>query len=123
MSPKGGWLAMAWLLTGASLTHASSPPQIAKPLTADYLVYSGTLADQRPATQADRKLAIDITAQAAKEIFDAIGPDAGITCSGERGERLRRKKNLWCMYRPDSGYRCFIGIDLRTGMSIPGGSC
>ncbi len=99
---------------------SAAPP---KKLTAEYTIYSGELGDEQAATKTDRKLAVEISGNAAKEIFNSIYPDAKVTCGNEKGERLRGKKNLWCIYQPSDGYRCFLGFDLRTGDSIPGGSC
>ena len=94
-----------------------------KPLRATYSIYSGELGEREAPTKIDRKLAIKVTGQAAKEIFDSIYPDANVTCSSEKGERLRSKQNLWCIYQPSSGYRCYFGFNLRTGASIAGGDC
>jgi hypothetical protein len=107
-------------------SHAQEKPVYpapAKPLKAEYTIYSGGLGDEQPPTKDERKLAIEISGQGAKEIFDSLYPDAKVTCSGEKGERLRRKGHVWCAFSPASGYRCFIGFDLRTGESIAGGSC
>lgn len=96
-----------------------------KPLKdASYLVYSGESGDRKPPTITDRKLAIAIRGQAAREIFDSIGPDVkGVGCSAEDGERMRRKGEVWCSYLPTDGYMCFLGFDLKTGEPYPGGSC
>lgn len=99
-------------------------PAPAKPLTAEYTIYSGSLGDEQAPTKTDRKLAVEITGEAAKEIFESLYPDVqGVSCSEEKGERLRRKGRVWCAYSPSGGYRCFLGINLRTGESIAGGSC
>jgi len=99
-------------------------PAPSKPLkAAEYTIYSGELGNEQAPTKDDRKLAIEISGQAAKEIFDSIYPDAKVTCSGEKGERLRRKGNIWCSFHANEGYRCFLGYNLRTGQSISGGSC
>lgn len=94
-----------------------------RPLTGDYMLYSGTLDEISPPTATDRKIAIELRGRAAKDIFESIAPDAKVHCSGEKGERLRKRGQLWCMYSPADGYTCFIGVDLRTGQSIPGGIC
>lgn len=96
-----------------------------KPLAnATYLVYSGEPGDRGPPTSADRKLAVAIRGQAAKEIFDSIGPDVkGVSCSAEDGERMRRKGEVWCSYMPSDGYMCFLGFNLRTGEPHSGGTC
>ncbi|MGK5025324.1 hypothetical protein [Janthinobacterium sp. RB2R34] len=94
-----------------------------KPLQAEYTIYSGELGNEQAPSKSDRKLAIEINGPAAKDIFDSIYPDAKVNCSGEQGERLRSKGNLWCSFLPGTGYRCFLGYDLRTGKDIPGASC
>ena len=108
------------------LSHAQEKadyPAPAKPLKAEYTIYSGGLGDEQAPTKDERKLAIEISGQGAKDIFDSLYPDAKVTCSGEQGERLRRKGHVWCSFSPANGYRCFIGFNLRTGDSIAGGSC
>jgi hypothetical protein len=110
-------------LAVAKAEEKAPPPVETKLLKAEYTIYAGELGEQQAPTRSERKLSIEVTGLAAKEIFDSIYPDAKVTCSEEKGERLRRKKNLWCIYQPDDGYRCFLGFDLRTGDSIPGGSC
>jgi hypothetical protein len=113
------------VLTNAA--HAQEKPVYpapAKPLKAEYTIYSGGLGEEQAPTKNERKLAIEITGQGAKDIFDSLYPDAkGVSCSSEKGERLRRKGHVWCAYSPADGYRCFLGFDLRTGESIAGGSC
>lgn len=104
----------------ATMAQAEAAP---KPLQADYVIYSGDLGEQMPPTKTDRKISINVTGQAAKDIFDAIYPDIKDTCSAEKGERERRKGNVWCFYQPGSGYECYFGFDLRTGRSIDGGEC
>lgn len=115
-----------WAAALLSVAHAAEKevwPAQAKPLKAEYTIYSEELGNEQAPTKDDRKLAIEISGQAAKEIFDSLYPDAKVTCSAEKGERLRRKRNVWCIYQPSDGYRCFLGVNLRTGESIPGGSC
>lgn len=94
-----------------------------KPLKATYSIYSGDLGERVAPTKAERKLAIAIEGQAAKDIFDSIYPDAKVTCSDEPGERLRSKGKVACIYQPRTGYRCSLGVNLRTGESISGASC
>lgn len=114
----------ASLLLTAHATEKEVWPAPSKPLKgAEYTIYSGELGNEQAPTKEDRKLAIEVSGQAAKEIFESIYPDAKVTCSGEPGERLRRKGELWCSFVPGRGYRCFLGYDLRNGRSIAGGSC
>lgn len=94
-----------------------------KPLKADYVIYSGDLGEQMPPTKTDRKISINVTGQPAKDIFDEIGPDIKAACLTGKGQRERRKGNVWCYYLPRNGYACYFGFDLRTGNSIDGGEC
>lgn len=94
-----------------------------KPLKATYSIYSGSLGEREAPTKDERKLSIAIEGLAAKEIFDSIYPDAKVTCSDEPGERLRSKGKVACIYQPRTGYRCSLGVNLRTGESISGASC
>lgn len=112
---------LALVLCGAVAQDDSAAQ--ARQLKADYWIYAGELGNEQPATKTERKLAVEISGKAAKDIFDSIYPDSNVKCSDEKGERLRRKKNIWCVYQPKDGYRCFLGFDLRTGDSIPGASC
>lgn len=106
-----------------AMTLAAQSTAAPKPLKADYVIYSGDLGEQMPPTKTDRKISINITGQPAKDIFDSIWPDLKAECNSEKGERERRKGNVWCFYQPSSGYQCYLGFDLRTGRSIDGGEC
>lgn len=92
-----------------------------------YTIFSGDqVAGREAPTPTDRKLAIAVKGQVAKDLFDSIGPDVEPTCSGEDGDRSRRKQGVQCTYHAKGaaqGYRCWIGIDLRTGRSAAVVSC
>jgi hypothetical protein len=95
-------------------------------LRATYSIYSGQPGERMAPTTLDRKLTIIIDGGAAKEIFDSIGPDARQTCSAEQGYRERNKKGVICNFSPQEpgkGYRCWIGLNLRTGDSMPPVGC
>lgn len=94
-------------------------------LRADYVIFSGSyLAERSAPTTTDRKLSIAIEGQPAKEIFDSIGSDLRDSCSAEEGDRDRRKGGVQCTFRrKDGSYRCWVGVDLRTGRSYPTVSC
>ena len=95
-----------------------------KPLQATYLIYSGEPGERAAPTKTDRKIAIIVDGRPAKDIFDSLYPDAkDVTCTTEQGERLRRKGDIWCSYRPSNGYRCFLGYNLRDGQTNSGASC
>ncbi|QBI03240.1 hypothetical protein [Pseudoduganella albidiflava] len=119
-------LAMALLVPSAlNAEEAGEWTGANRPLTsASYLIYSGEAGNRKPPTNSDKKLAIAIRGQAARQIFESIGPDVkGVICSAEEGERMRSKGEIWCSYMPGDGYMCFLGFDLRTGQPHPGGSC
>lgn len=95
-----------------------------------YKIFSGeTVAYSEAPTANDRKLSIVVKGQAAKEIFDSIGPDARDMCSSAKGDRERSKGGLQCMYTAKDantvgkGYRCWIGVDLISGQGVPTVSC
>ncbi|MEC5162346.1 MULTISPECIES: hypothetical protein [unclassified Janthinobacterium] len=119
------------LVVGASallsLAYGAESSGAWKPFHAKYAIFSGQqLAGREAPTAADRKLAMAIEGLPAKEIFDSIGPDLHPACSQDKGDRDRRKGGVQCTYSPDGNgkdYRCWIGVDLRTGESIPTVSC
>lgn len=110
-----------------SLAYAGESSGAWKPFHASYTLFSGQqLAGREAPTSTERKLAIAVEGQPAKEIFDSIGPDRHPACSPERGYRDRRKGGVQCAYSPEedgNGYRCWIGVNLRTGESTPTVSC
>jgi hypothetical protein len=75
------------------------------------------------------RLTVLLDGKTAKEIFDSIGPDYPETCSDAKGDRHRRKKGIVCFYTAedekdkDGPYRCWIGMDLRTGDTVGTISC
>lgn len=88
-----------------------------------YTIYSRELGDRAAPTQSERKLAVRVTGQPAKEIFDSLYPDEKEVCTGEKGARSRSKGNVWCTFHPGQGYTCYFGFNLRTGESIGGARC
>lgn len=114
-----------------SLAFATDTPGTWQPLQdGRYKIFSGeTVAYGEAPTVQDRKLSIVVKGQAAKEVFDSIGPDARETCSSEKGNRERNKGAVQCMYKardanePGKGYRCWIGVNLINGQGISTVSC
>ena len=109
-----------------SLVYAAEWSGAWKPLRASYTIYSGELSEREAPTSSSRTMTIAIAGQAAREMFDSLAPDIHPTCSQEKGERERRKKGVNCIYSArgeGKGYRCWIGLDLRTGESVPTVSC
>lgn len=131
---------ITWIILGLgavvaiSLAHAvdlaGDPSGLWMPLQgAIYKLHSGIVADRTPPTASDRRLTIVVDGKAAKEVFDSIGPDLPETCEDEKGDRQRRKKGVVCDYTAkgekdkDGPYRCWIGVNLRTGDTIGTISC
>lgn len=116
-----------------SIAHAadpsSDPSGLWKSFPAIYKIHSGSVADRTPPTAADRVLTVLIDGRAAKDVFDSIGPDVPKMCSAEEGDRTRAKKGVYCTYDAklndpkDSHYRCWIGVNLRTGDTEQTVSC
>ena len=120
-------LGIVFAATTAFSLAGAVPMDAWRPLQVRYTIFSGhTLGDRDAPTPTDRKLAILVDGQAAKEIFDSIGPDMPSSCSQEKGDRDREKRGVQCTYavrRGAKGYQCWIGIDLRTGISTATASC
>lgn len=128
-------LISALVVTGFTLSFARASDPSADPLglwksfPAIYKIHSGTIADRTPPTATDRMLTVLIDGKAAKDVFDSIGPDVTKMCSAEEGDRTRAKKGVYCTYEAqltnpkDSHYRCWIGVNLRTGDTAQTVSC
>lgn len=109
-----------------SLAYAAEWSGAWKPFPATYTIYSGELSEREAPTPADRTMTIAVEGQAAREMFDSIGPDIHPTCDQQKGERERRKRGVNCVYSAQGegkGYRCWIGLNLRTGESVPTIGC
>ena len=90
-------------------------------LQAKYKIHSGNTAYSEPPTKDDSVLTVVFRDEAARQVFEQIGPDVQPACSDAKGNRVREKKGVYCSYTArlenpaNSHYRCWIGIDLRTG--------
>ena len=92
----------------------------AKALKGDYYVYGGTLSEMLPPTRKDRKVSLMFTGTLAKDLFDQIGPDAKISCSGASDYRERNRGDLACTYTKDNGYSCYFGLNVRLAKAPMG---
>lgn len=116
---KFGWLILGASSAFALLAHAGGGEWDL--LQARYLIHSQTATYPEAPTKADRVLTVVIDGKAAKELFDLSGPDSQQVCSSEKGDRARRKKGVNCIYTAqdtkskEGPYRCWIGLNLRTG--------
>ncbi len=91
-----------------------------KDFLASYAIYGGYLDASVAPLPGDTKVAFHLTGAAARDMFDAIGPDLGNGCPDHPQVRVRNRDTLLCRYRPKDGYRCDFGFDLSTGLSIAG---
>jgi len=96
-----------------------------KPMSAEYIIYSGELGDMSSPQEGKKKLAIEISGRSARDIFNSIGPDIRNACGAGSGVRIREKNdgNLTCIRREKGEYSCHVGFDLKTGKSIGGITC
>jgi hypothetical protein len=99
--------------------------QIDGTLTGNYMIYSGGIGDPQNSIRNEKKIAIEIDGKAAKEIFNAIGPDVPDVCGASADLRIRKKNDgaLSCSRSFRGEYRCHIGFDLQSGKSIGGVVC
>lgn len=96
-----------------------------RPFSGQYFIYGGALGDTQAPTAKDVKVAFTIEGAAARQMFDAMGPDRTETCDEGSGTRVRHKdeENLSCRRSKEGVYQCNFGFDLRTGKSIGGIIC
>ncbi|MEW7850481.1 hypothetical protein AB2N08_17440 [Massilia aurea] len=104
---------------------ADSDPALYQQTAASYRLYGGSLGDPTAPKPNDRKIAFTIEGDAARGIFDAIGPDKRDLCTAGSGMRVRHKdgEKLTCTRSKANNYVCSFGFDLMTGKSIGGGIC
>lgn len=120
-----GWVAgVSILLVSAALAATSEWVFAYRPASTRYAVYGGSLGDPVPPTAADRKIAFEVTGRAARDLFEAIGPDIANACTG-KDTRLRWRDDgrLACTRSAKGEYACHFGFDLATGRSIGGSIC
>lgn len=111
-------------LCGVALAQASpSWDLVYKPIQGEFGVIGGAIGDPYAPTARDKKIVFSVRGNAAKEMFDAIGPDIEGTCGTEDGGRVRQKQALSCRYRKGEGHVCDFGLDLVTAKTVPGSTC
>ena len=115
--------AMLFLILPTALAADSLEPY--KQTAASYRLYGGGLGDPTAPGPNDKKIAFSIDGSAARQIFDAIGPDQQDACTEGSGTRFRSRdnENLVCMLSKDNKYSCSFGFDLISGKSIGGSIC
>ena len=92
---------------------------VQKDFSASYAIYGAYLDAAVAPVGGDTKVAFRLTGGAAKDLFEAIGPDMPDGCPDSQ-IRIRHRDVLLCRHRPNDGYRCHFGFDLSTGLSIAG---
>lgn len=117
-----------WLIALSFAVSANAEdggPGPYKKAAATYRIYGGSLGDMTAPSVRDRKIAISMEGQAARELFDALGPDKHDACTEGTGTRVRfrDKGNLMCTRSKAGEYECSFGFDLRDGKSIGGSIC
>lgn len=92
---------------------------VQKDFSGSYAIYGAYLDDAVAPVAGDTKVAFRLTGTAAKDLFEAIGPDMRDGCADPQ-IRIRNRDMLLCRYRSKDGYCCDFGFDLSTGLSIGG---
>lgn len=122
-------LAVGAMMPLAIASVPGDPSGLWRPFAGVYKMHSGGVADRAPPTSQDRRLTVNFDGKTAHEVFDSLGPDLATTCSGDTGDLARAKKGITCIYTAQDAktregpYRCWIGLNLKTGESIPTSSC
>jgi hypothetical protein len=123
----GKFLALVVLLLSSLVTAfgADKSPSGHTKLDGVYRIYGGGLGDPVAPTAKDKKIMFSLEGKAAKDMFESMGPDVKDACTGESGDRVRKKDdgNLFCSKTEAGEYFCNFGFDLRTGKSIGGIVC
>jgi hypothetical protein len=119
------WAAVISLLLSIDALGNEQVETPHKKVTGVYRIYGGGLGDPIPPSPKDTKIMFSLSGSAAKEMFNALGPDMKDICTEGTGLRVRKKDNekMWCSKSADGEYSCNFGFDLRTGKSIGGIVC
>lgn len=96
-----------------------------KPASVNYAMYSGTLSEPTMPKGKQKSISFEVNGEAAKEIFESIGPDIEPSCPASEGERTRERSggSMRCYLQGKSKYQCYFGINLKIGKIIPGDIC
>ena len=89
-------------------------------------MYSNDLDEKQPPTKIDRKIALMVEGDVAREMFNSMGADLKLACGVTLSVRVRSKGDLECSFDKDdqaAPYTCYFGFDLKTGKSIAGATC
>lgn len=105
--------------------HADTWEFSYRPAMTGYALYGNSLGDPTPPSEGDRKIAFEIKGQAARDMFEAIGPDRKDRCLDTIDSRFRSRddERIVCTRSKRGKYACYFGFDLETGKSIGGSIC
>ena len=68
-----------------------------RPAEVKYAIYGGDLGDTYAPTPSDVRVAFYVRGRAAREMFEAMGPDSKSECGIEKGGRARVKEHVASM--------------------------
>ena len=112
------------LIFGVGLAQSAQKWQFSyQQFKGHYVIYDGALGDPLPPAGKNKSIAFQIDGKAARQMFEAMGPDLRNTCGAEDETRLRQRAHLNCSYHPRDGHHCDFGFDLLSGHSIGGSVC
>jgi hypothetical protein len=117
--------AITMVATAAALAHGAPVwNMVLHPLTAQYTIFGGAFGDTYAPVAGDIRIAFYLRGAAARQMFDAIGPDKKKgECGTEEGRRMRERGDISCSHDPKQGYECDFGLDLTSGRSTNGSIC
>jgi hypothetical protein len=112
----------------ASTTALAVWDDLHQKFSGSYAIYGGAPApdEARPRSPGDAKVAFSVRGEAAKKLYDAIGPrraelaPAQTACSNNPQILVRQRDALICRHSPTDGYWCTFGFDLSTGLTTYG---
>jgi hypothetical protein len=122
---KTSRLAFFLILTASFGVLASDWEFNYRPASVNYATYGNSLGDPTVPSKSDRKIAFEVKGQAAREMFEAIGPDRKDSCAQVSDVRFRSRDNekLICTKSSQGVHTCYFGFDLKSGKSIGGSIC
>ena len=119
------WLTLILLSALSASVLAGTWAFAYRPASVKYVLYGNSLGDPVSPAKDDTKIAFEVRGQAAREMFNSIGPDRRDLCSSEDGTRFRSRDEdrLSCTRSKGGDYSCYFGFDLKSGKSVGGSIC
>lgn len=115
-----------FLIFAASFGALASDREFSyRPASVRYATYGNSLGDPTAPSTSDRNIAFEVKGHAAREMFEAIGPDRKDTCAQVSDVRFRSRDNekLVCTKSSQGVHACYFGFDLKSGKSVGGSIC